>query len=318
MIIDSLVDKSFIDIGDLNFDLPAVERPRFDVGKELDKHAWNNLIFRRATCAQSARIVPDARSRINTSLGNWTEFIGVSSSMGLIFPDREDDFRINNDDWEGIREWFVSEGEKSSWWTVHSFNLVLFGLKSLCPDKMGQLKFSTNDLEAMELSLERAAWSLQWEAGDSMLVAYQFLAALVTGKVIFPGEFSDKKITQEQWEKIKENLQMRENFELRPGAVRFGTEPCFVRSLMLLRLLSSGKEDFFLDKSGLRERLKFRFNEYKQAEKWGEVALFAAALNVLAADEAKITPDGGIEVLMHKHKQDMAEKIPDMPVKRAF
>lgn len=310
MIIDSLTDRGGINIDKTS--LPEVTRNRhfFDVDREVSEDQW-------AEIARWQRLYVPAKAvilRHNLEAPeNWSNFVRMTFGITIAFPQRQAEFQISDPDRKRICDWANRLMTGNAEWFVSSQDVLL--LKLALPELAGGLQFEPgvlSDLRREVLdSLEVAKFC------SDKRTAYEILTVFGYGMILLPDFDRNLRVEDAVWNSVTNELEKRLGKKrVRETNLRLYQD--LFESLMLLRLLDQeNRMDKFLNEE-MKKKMIIFFNDLKSMHSWKYVAQCAAVLRVLDADIARITPEGQIEIIRDKKEIDLAEKIPAMPVRRAF
>lgn len=297
MIIDSLTDRSSINIETLGFESPERKRRFFDVNKEVGEAEWRELEKERKSYAETPP--------------SWDQFTRISFAMSLVAPGRRADLRVGDADWERVRFWIQHMGAIS--WAIID-NRHFLRLITAFPERVTDLRLADEQLttvkERIIKKIEDARLPINFDS------AYEVLTALALGRTLFAKDNLNLEISRDSWAGIVQALKERIHFDLAEN-VRVDPTYFSLESLALLRLVYPDWSEQFLDQE-IKMKLQRFLDKSRKQKRWLDFAICAAAGEVSVADVARITPDGRVEIVLEKKDLTMTEKIPTMPIKRAF
>lgn len=294
MIIDSLTDKSSIDIDKLAIPEPVKEREAiFDQKKDLFPGDWDRANKHLAELRQD---VFDNFENEEYVL-HWANFV---ADLLMLAPERREEFGID----EGMRQILfrraeIASGEPLDWVL---FLRLSFAAKILYPSDVDSLHLNDGKLEKITAALD--------DELDLVPFPEDFAELVIFASCLFPDARKDLLTVDEFLEQsLRESL--KEPLDADSEDWR---DVSTVATCLKILFPEKSQELSRYDRAMMKEELRM-------LRGYSEIGYFfklAVNMNILAADVARITPEGKIEIIRDKKDSDMAEKIPEMPVKRAF
>lgn len=304
MIIDSLTDKSAIDIDKLAIpDVKTESFPTFDPRTELEENSWEGargaLYFFRNQALNPELV------RTGTRLRHIESFGDLARQLKYFFPEKAGELPLDGQIFNAFKDNVNhvniggSESLEGLSLKIAASARYLFPNRALGIERGKDSEFG----EIMIGSLRRLRNGGSW---------HNYIAQVVSAKQYFDGGYEAEPLVDREWAEVAHMLELdRLNIG---GDVSEILVP-FMANIKLVFPERAG--DLGLDKK-LWQEMRERLELVKKMRVWEKYFALAYYMTILAADEAKITPDGGIEVVMPKPEPEMQEKIPEMPVKRVF
>lgn len=294
MIIDSLTDKSSINIDELTVPGEETESgftfdPRTEIN-ENDRLEALSLVFRER--ADALRL----KSLRLDWLGSLRGFGNVARDLKFFFPERADHLPLDSEIMGLFEECFFSK---------ELFGLEMASLaKNLFPESATLAKFQVGFFNA---SMEARLRNVLVREGGVRLVMGEAAIRQVEVKIYQP-----VGIDQRQWGevlgKLREYRSSPDNGDL-VGYVELAANAIIA--------FPQKKKDLGLDRAIWR-KIQAGLNEFRGTGQWREFFDLAYYATILAADEVKITSEKGLEAVLPKSEIRVSEQTPPMPVKRAF
>lgn len=295
MIIDSVTDKSSIGVDRLTVPEPDERRelmfdPMVDISPEDWTAATKVLAFVRKRCLEDAS---------GFNFGNWSNWSTLTRYLALLSPEMRDRIETDEEMEEKLFRVIENRGPQGRVQDGSAFLHLAADAKILFPEHIADLKLNQ---DAFQLAID-AITNDYGPAHNSS----EFRAHLVEAAILFPDrrrEFPSlvpviPYILKSELDWYREN----------------GGWVVFASKLSTLRLVFPEEAEKIskTDWKGMREGLKTLTTSRVVHP------LFEYALNmfILAAKDVRILEDG-LEINLGKQGEDMTEKIPDMPVKKAF
>lgn len=279
MIIDSLTDKSAIDLNRLTTPEPIKEAEMyFDPEREISDEDIENGV------AMAGK-------------GYYFDLAQLAGDVGVMFPTKVSRLKISQADWKTM----VSLGRTIKSRGNLRMALKRFSLMKLAfPNRIRELGLDGSFYDKV---MEFFAWDRLRSGGPrsegTEMACYLTILYPEKFLIDYPGiRWAKDSPFMRQ---LKGDVNERESFAINAANVRLVDEQSF-KELKVYEVWES---------------LLRRLHELKTE---GELLVFfqmARALDIIAADSAKIT-DKGIEIVRKKPKEDMQEMVPPMPVRRDF
>jgi len=222
---------------------------------------------------------------------NWLGFIYLARAMLFVFPERRDELNLDEQVWKGMKQ----ELEYNK--IQHYFRFVSHAVDmwQLFPNRQSELDLTDQDFEKMKQTFEEF---YNTENAKNSCAFY-----LIFMKTLFPNQSLDLGLTDQAWKEIDDCLERyRSNDQIR-----------FCELAVKMKLLQRDVKLDDQDWGALRQMLEKNRTE----NSWGNFAYHSMEMQILAADEAMITPQGELEIVMRKPK-DFNQPKPPMPVVRKF
>lgn len=296
MIIDSVADKTGIDISKLA--VPEVKTeslPTFDPASDITEKAWEGGLAELSDFRGKA-LPSGGRKDHHSQLLNYGR---LARDLKFFFPENEAKFSFDEEILAVFKEALPAPG---LFWNRPELSSIA---KYLFPEKAWQFSEKSSSMvgEVMVGQVQSAREIGSWR---------HFLPMALEVKQFFDDGFNLSPLSDQEWVKFRQYL-------ARMGwGTNFSTFADFTEQLAAVRLLFPERyADLNLNKETW-QRARRMLKGTERTELWAEFFKAAYYMTILAAEEASITSDGKIKVVMPKQKQDLAEKIPNMPIKRAF
>ncbi len=244
-------------------------------------------------------ISPGEKQEILRSLEEPYVSIILPAAICLLFPEESESIANNSLLWERIKNRNLDfEGRKKNKEMLDSTSIMmeLAFLKLSFPEKVHELN------PIIDRYKEEFIREFDWKGSIDFVRIQTFFAY----KVLFPLETPDE-ILEERYPEIREEI--KRLGEQHQHLLIFDI---YVTELAYTKLLFPHKE-IELDEAFWKKARQSQRTE-KWPGGWGHFAYEAMNMTILAADEAKITPNG-IELL---NQPSQAIKSDEMPIERSF
>lgn len=277
MPIESHLNKEDINIQHLSLEEPErTEKLPFDADKEITADDWANM--------KEALVI----SRINTSRD---DFVRIAKYMKLLFPERVSELALDNNDWGAIKLDIDNYRPRSD---NDKFFLIASAAKILFPERIKELGLDDQDWEMIKWKMQNSYATRQW---DKLLTEAEY------AKLLFPRhEFGALLKDERTWEGIKKHIEGLKNEK--SNMVLFVG---YASTAKLLFPSHAGEINF--DKNTW-DVVKKNLNFYREIHASSTLAVYAAAMKIMAAEDAEITDEGIFEINMRKLKINLPEQKP--------
>lgn len=296
MIIDSLADKTGINISELT--IPSVEvgdyltfDPKVDIKEEYREKA---LIFLNGNrfLAQD-KLNGDGLQRMY-----FLRFFELARALNYFYPNQ-------------VMELFFGKETVDAYKRVLNWDLGTVSLRTAALAKFLLPEYKLEIPDEKKIAVRENVIS-EFATARRLGVWYPFMSDAVAAKQLFTEGLKVGPLTENEWLDLATEL----------NSHRFNNEGNhldeFIRMAADVKLLFPERvAELNIDKATW-QRLRQRLNYFVTLGSYWDFFKIAYPMAILAAEVARITSKGEIELLMPKPKQDLQEKIPEMPVKRIF
>lgn len=304
MIIDSLTDKSGINIADLTVSEVKTEAfatfdPEIDVsaedlksGIEVYVNYRNNLLLAMGWAGALEKF------------SRMIEFSRFAVSLKFFSSLEEPRKSLDHELFLVFREQF-----NDSLLVRKRLNLVANAMCLFPEFTLEYFRSSSypDTLQEIVILIERAASRKDWIAFSEMILNARQFFSFPAGVPVQIGS-----ILPWEWEGIRAEIE-----DKRPSADWLA----FKKSVILsaeLKLLSPERSGELGLNGKVWQRMRESLDELREKKSWEEFFQFAYWMAILAAEKAEITSQGKIELEMPKPKLETKEKIPEMPERKKF